>query len=148
MFWRSTVLKPLASARTLYVLGTRVGALYSPGSFVVRTFDTPLSVSVTVTVAPATTPPLWSVTVPRIWPELPCENSGRQSRSIPITPPSNCKALRKPPPQDLLLVDRRELICGPPVQNVQSRMWPQASPMVCFQIARRWKTPQKQTHAL
>src|SRR5205807_9804557 len=111
------VLKPLASARTLYALGTRFGALYSPGSFVTRIFDTPLSVSVTVTVAPDITPPLWSVTVPRIRPELPCENSGRQSRSIPIVPPSNCIAFRKRAPQDPLFAERKELISGPPVQD-------------------------------
>src|SRR5712691_5788938 len=117
MFWRSMVLKPLASTRTLYVLGMRVGALYSPGSFVVKIFDTPLSVSVTVTVAPDMTPPLWSVIVPRIRPELPCENSGRQSRSIPITPPSNCTAFRKRTPHDLLLVELKVIISGPPVQD-------------------------------
>src|SRR5467141_2181014 len=116
MFWRSMVLKPLASARTLYAPGMRLGALYSPGSFVIKVFVTPLSVSVTDTVAPEMTPPLWSVIVPRIRPELPCENSGRQSRSIPITPPSNCNALRKLTPQDLLL-EFNELISGPPVQN-------------------------------
>src|SRR5467141_3983409 len=111
------VLKPLASTRTLYVLGMRVGALYSPGSFVTKIFDTPLSVSVTVTVAPATTPPLWSVTVPIIRPELPCEKSGRQSRSTPITPHSNCAAFHNRTSQDFLLVEFKELICGPPVQN-------------------------------
>src|SRR5467141_3850361 len=111
------VLKPLASTRTLYVLGMRVGALYSPGSFVTKIFDTPLSVYVMVTVAPATTPPLWSVTVPRIRPELPCENSGRQSRSTPIVPPSNLIAFRKRVPQDPLFVESKELISGPPVQD-------------------------------
>src|SRR5258706_11786860 len=111
------VLKPLASTRTLYVPGLRVGALYSPASFVTRVFVTPLSVSMTVTVAPDTTPPLWSVTVPMIRPALPCENSGRQSRSTPITPPSNCAAFRNPTPQDFLLVERKEIISGPPVQN-------------------------------
>src|SRR5882762_7572206 len=117
MFWRSTALKPLASTRTLYVPGLRVGALYSPGSFVTKVFVTPLSVSVMVTVAPATTPPLWSVTVPTIRPALPCENSGRQSSSIPIVPTSNCKALRNSTPQGFLLVEFEELISGPPVQN-------------------------------
>src|SRR5712664_2823982 len=121
-------LKPLASTRTLYVLGTRVGALYSPGSFVTKVFDTPLSVSVTVTVAPATTPPLWSVIVPMIRPKLPCENNGRQSRSTPIAPPSNCTAFRKLTPQNLLLVERKGFISGPPVQNSQSRISPQLRP--------------------
>src|SRR5260370_13542514 len=95
----------------------RVGALYSPGSFVIKVFVTPVDVSVPVTVAPDMMPPLWSVIVPRIRPELPCENSGRQSRSIPITPPSNCKAFRKLTHQNLLLVELKEIISGPPVQN-------------------------------
>src|SRR5207253_3265244 len=82
-FWRSTVLKPLASARTVYFPGCRLGALYSPASSVVSARDTPLSTSRTVTVAPAITPPVWSVTVPRIRPELPCEKRGRQTRSMP-----------------------------------------------------------------
>src|SRR5690242_20477905 len=111
------VLNPLASARTLYVLGRRVGALYSPGSLVTRVFVTPLSGAVTVTVATEMTPPLWSVTVPRIRPELPCENSGRQSRSTPIAPASNCRAFRKRTPQNLLPSEGKELIAGPPVQN-------------------------------
>src|SRR5467141_2822616 len=119
------VLKPLASTRTLYVPGLRVGALYSPASFDVRVFATPLSVSVAVTVAPDMTPPVWSVTVPRIRPELPCENSGRQSRSTPIVLPSNCMAFRKLTPQNLLLVERKGFISGPPVQNSQSRISPQ-----------------------
>src|ERR1700704_3491596 len=116
-FWRSTVLKPLASTRTLYVPELSGGALYSPGSFVTRVFVTPLSVSVMVTVAPATTPPLWSVTVPTIRPALPCENSGRQRNSSPIVPLSNSKAFRNPTPQGRLLVEFEELISGPPVQN-------------------------------
>src|SRR5882762_5262214 len=129
-FWRSMVLKPLASTRTLYVPGLRVGALYSPASFVTRVFVTPLSVSMTVTVAPDTTPPLWSVTVPMIRPALPCENSGRQSRSIAIAPHTSCAAFRNPTPQDLLLVEFKELISRPPVQNGESRTWPRASPLV------------------
>src|SRR5713101_7944704 len=117
MFWRSMVLKPLISTRTLYVLGMRVGALYSPGSFVIKVFVTPLSVSVTVTVAPDMTPPLWSVTVPMIRPRLPCENSGRQSRTTPITPPSSRQTFLNPTVQGFLLVEFNELISGPPVQN-------------------------------
>src|SRR5882672_3845667 len=142
-FWRSTVLNPFASTRTLYVLGMRVGALYSPGSFVTRVLETPLSVSVTVTVAPDTTPPLWSVTVPRIRPELPCENNGRQSRSTPIAPPSNCMAFRKLTPQDLLLVERKEFISRPPVQKSQSRILPQLHPWslpICSDIKKAHKS--------
>src|ERR1700674_830712 len=44
----------------------------------------------TVTVAPAITPPLWSVSVPKIRPALPCENAGRQIKNIPIIAPSSC----------------------------------------------------------
>jgi hypothetical protein len=34
--------------------------------------EVPLNVSVTVTMTPAMTPPVWSVTVPEIVPALPC----------------------------------------------------------------------------
>jgi hypothetical protein len=37
----------------------------------------------TVTVAPEMTPPVWSETVPRMRPKLPCENSGIENSSKP-----------------------------------------------------------------
>src|ERR1700730_14140698 len=128
MPWRSVVLKPLYSARTLYDPGWRLGALYSPASFVTKVFVTPLSVSTTVTVAPDTVPPLWSVTVPMIRPKLPCEHSGRQSRSTPITPPRICKALRTRTPQDLLSVECNGIISGPPVQILSREFGPMLPP--------------------
>src|ERR1700674_5440649 len=79
MFWRSVDLKPLKSARTLYVPGSRLGALYAPVSSTVRVRVVPLCRSETVTVAPTTAPPLWSLTAPRIRPALPCEKSGMEA---------------------------------------------------------------------
>src|SRR5579864_615863 len=73
------------------MLGVKLGALYSPDSSVVRTRVTPRSVSMIVTVAPATTPLLWSVTVPRIRPKSPCENTGKLSTSNQSIPPKNCE---------------------------------------------------------
>src|ERR1700730_5713720 len=51
----------------------------------------PLCTSVTVTVAPAITPPLWSVTVPRIRPAVPCANEGRHRRNTPIVAASSLR---------------------------------------------------------
>src|SRR5258706_7411574 len=90
MFCRSVVLKPLNSTRTLYAPGVRFGALYAPDSSVVRGREVPLWTSRMVTVAPVTAPPLASVTVPTIWPLLPCENAETQSRSIPSIAPNTC----------------------------------------------------------
>src|SRR5712664_586376 len=143
MFCRSMALKPLASTRTLYDPGVRLGALYIPSSFVTKDFVMPLSVSVTDTVAPDMTPPLWSVIVPQSLPKTPCENSGRQSRSTPIAPPSNCMAFRKLTPQDLLLVERKEFISRPPVQKSQSRILPQLHPWsfpICSDIKKAHKS--------
>src|SRR6266851_6039231 len=110
-------LKPLASTRTVYDPGVRLGALYIPSSFVTNDFVTPLSVSVTVTAALEMTPPLWSVIVPQSLPKTPCEDSGRLSRSTPIVPSSSCRAFGKRTLQDVLRAERKELISGPPVQN-------------------------------
>src|ERR1700737_4558625 len=91
MFWRSVVLKPLNSARTLYAPGVRFGALNAPDSSVVRGREVPLWTSKIVTAAPVIAPPFASVTVPTIRPELPCENAGRQSRNAPNITPKNCR---------------------------------------------------------
>src|SRR5439155_16945149 len=80
MLGRSTVLKPVSSALTRYVPGGRLGALYAPASSVTRTRDVPLSTSVTVTLTPPITAPVASVTLPRIRPVLPCENTGTETR--------------------------------------------------------------------
>src|SRR5580658_1015937 len=97
-----------------------VGALYAPASSVVSVRATPLSVSKTVTMAPEMTPPLWSVTVPRIRPKLPCENAGRQSKSTANSPPSNCTAFLVHAPQHFLLIAVTEFISGPPVQRLSN----------------------------
>src|SRR6267142_1747309 len=91
MFWRSVVLKPLNSARTLYAPGVRFGALYAPDSSVVRGREVPLWTSKMVTVAPVIAPPFASVMVPTIRPELPCENTGWQSSSTPNITPNTCR---------------------------------------------------------
>src|SRR6267143_1465403 len=41
-----------------------------------------------VTVAPDMTPPLWSVTSPRMRPKLPCENRERENSNTPTVAPS------------------------------------------------------------
>src|SRR5579863_8508883 len=111
-FWRSSFLKPLASARTVYAPGVRFGALYSPASSDVRVRETPLAVSMTVTVAPATTPPLWSVTVPIMRPVLPCENAGTLSNRTPNATASTLNMFRRCPPADIFFVFA-ELISDP-----------------------------------
>src|SRR5712692_7418965 len=68
--------------------GIRVGALYSPASSVIRVRATPLSLSTMVTVAPAMTPPLWSVTIPRMRPKLAWENSETENNNTPRIAPS------------------------------------------------------------
>src|SRR5258708_35660085 len=45
-----------------------------------------------VTVAPGMTPPLWSATIPRIWPKLACENRGRHITGTPSITPSTTAA--------------------------------------------------------
>src|SRR5580693_6893926 len=94
-----------------------VGALYSPASSVVSVRATPLCVSKTVTVAPDTTPPLWSVTDPRIRPKLPCAKAGRQSKSVPNTTTPNRTYFWKSTPRAFSPIECKELIFGPPIQK-------------------------------
>src|ERR1700720_328242 len=91
-----------------------VGALYAPVSSVVSVRERPLCVSKTVTVAPDTTPPLWSVTFPRMRPKLPCEYAGKQSKSRAKTAPNNCIALRHRTPQVVFGMEVKPFILGPP----------------------------------
>jgi hypothetical protein len=67
----------------------------------------------TLTVAPETTPPLVSVTVPMMRPRLPCENAGTQSKSTAKETVSNLIAFQHQPPEDPSLVFFIELISGP-----------------------------------
>src|SRR6266852_8240175 len=122
MFWRSNTLKPLASTRTLYVPGERLGALYSPASFATRAFATPLSVSKTVTVAPAMTPPLWSVTVPRMRPKLAWENSEIENSNTPRITPSVEIAFPARAFSDL------KKFITPPLQNREAKYHPGRAP--------------------
>ncbi len=80
-FCRSKTLNPLASARTLYVPGSRLRATYAPLESVVSTLDVPLARSMMVTVASAIAPPDWSMTVPRIRPVFPCGIAGEPNRT-------------------------------------------------------------------
>ncbi len=64
MFVTLLVLKLAASTFTEYRPGTRADTLYKPESLVTEGYTTPVSWLVIVTVAPATTAPLLSVTVP------------------------------------------------------------------------------------
>src|SRR4029077_12725479 len=61
----------------VYMPGVKLGALYSPASSATKFLATPVCELVTVTMAPAITPPVWSVTVPKRRPVLIWENSGR-----------------------------------------------------------------------
>jgi hypothetical protein len=67
-------------------------------------------VSATVTVAPTITPPLWSVRVPKIRPELPCENAGRQIRKTKDVAHSNCTARFTWGTRNGAIVDGRQVI--------------------------------------
>src|ERR1700730_8283163 len=78
MSLRSAVLKPEASTRTEYVPGIKLGAAKAPAASDVSSREVPRSWSVTVTVAPAITPPLSSVTLPIMRPKLSCEKAGIQ----------------------------------------------------------------------
>src|ERR1700682_972887 len=115
MFWRSVVLKPLNSARTLYAPGIRFGALYAPDSSVVRGREVPLWTSKMVTAAPVIAPPFASVTVPTMRPELPCENAGTQIRSTPNITPKTCRAfLLMFDCTTHLVIDSENFICSTP----------------------------------
>ena len=60
----SSVRKPLAVARTVYVPGSRAGVTYWPAPSATKFRVTPRATSVTVTMAPAMAPPVWSNTPP------------------------------------------------------------------------------------
>src|SRR5579863_8788839 len=106
----------------------RFGALYAPASSVVSVRVVPLSVSMTLTVAPTTTPPLWSVTVPRMRPKLPCEYAGTHIKSTASTPPNKRTALFVRAPQLLLHTAITEFISGPPVQRLSKESLPNLFP--------------------
>src|SRR5437016_10275464 len=80
-FPRSNVLNPGNSTRTVYVPGISVGALYSPASSVVTVRARPLCVSMMLTVAPGSTAPVGSLTLPRIRPKLPCADSAKEKNN-------------------------------------------------------------------
>ena len=54
---------------------------WTPAASVTKLRAMPLSVSITVTAAPASTAPVWSVTLPRIRPKLPCASSETENSS-------------------------------------------------------------------
>ena len=60
----SIVLKPGASTRTTYWPGVSAPEAYRPEEFVAWRITLLVALSMIVTFAPATTAPLWSVTVP------------------------------------------------------------------------------------
>ena|SRR5437879_2017644 len=91
MFWRSKAWKPAAEARTKYLPAFKLGARYSPAPSVTKFRATPVSVFVTVTMAPTITPPVWSVTVPRMRPVLTWENSGNPKRSTAEPKPATTR---------------------------------------------------------
>ena len=130
--------------------GIRLGALYSPASSVVSVRVTPLSVSRTDTVAPATTPPLWSETVPRIRAEPPCEYAGKQSKSRAKTPPNNCKALPYRSTQVALCMELKTIhswtsVHIKDIEDIESESGPTPQTAFIFPIPACSKTP-KHTH--
>ena len=64
MFEREYFLKPVFSATSLYVPGSRRGTVNTPLAFVVKVFATPVAVLVIVIVTPGTTAPLGSKAMP------------------------------------------------------------------------------------
>src|SRR5258708_39805167 len=58
--------------------GSRADAKYAPAASEVKARASPLCTSVTVTVAPGITEPLWSETLPVMRPSSACGNAGRQ----------------------------------------------------------------------
>jgi hypothetical protein len=66
-----------------------------------------------VTVAPDMTPPLWSITVPRIRPLLPCENNDTENSNTPRTAESRKAILLLRPEKDVRNPDGIELIVSP-----------------------------------
>src|ERR1700756_4331783 len=67
-----------------------------------------------VTVAPEMTPPVWSVTVPRMRPKLPCENSDTENSNTPSVASSREVTLLVRPRKDVQDPDGIELIVSPP----------------------------------
>src|ERR671923_173257 len=93
MSFASAFLNPFASASTWYVPGFKLVALYTPALFVFQTVTTAVSTLVTVTVAPGTTAPLESLTIPLMVPNKPCalrlrEHTVRNS----VTPATRTKS--------------------------------------------------------
>src|ERR1700676_4498415 len=69
-----------------------------------------------VTVAPDITPPLWSVTVPRMRPKLPCENNETENSNTPtIAPSTHTPCLARE-------IFNAEFI-APPIRNRSSTSW-------------------------
>jgi hypothetical protein len=93
-------LKLAASTATLYNAGSSVFAEYDPDFEVVNTIDVPVPTFVIVTVAPGTTDPLGSVTVPVILPLLVCPIIGKHRSSEKIKTFAN--RINSPPLVELL----------------------------------------------
>src|SRR5262245_52703906 len=85
MFDRVTVLKPWISATTVYLPVGSDGAVYSPSRPLVTTRVVPVPTLVSVTVAPGTTAPELSVTVPTIVPVTAWANAGGDQRDATRT---------------------------------------------------------------
>src|SRR5260370_17428288 len=75
-----------------------------------------------VTVAFDITPPVWSVTVPRMRPKLPCENSGRENRNTPSVANSRDVILRVRPQTHARSSDGIELIVSP-LREIEMGLW-------------------------
>src|SRR5216684_454126 len=102
----STFLKPCFVTVMLYAPGESSGKLKLPSELVVAVRTDPVCVDVMVTLAPATTAPLASVTTPVIVPEVICATAAGTNASKEIIKVANKKyrALRMGNPQRLILL--------------------------------------------
>src|SRR5260370_29072195 len=75
-----------------------------------------------VTVAFDITPPVWSVTVPRMRPKLPCENSGRENSNTPSVANSRDVILLVRSEKDVRSSDGIELIVSP-LREIDLGLW-------------------------
>src|SRR5438874_1601400 len=94
---RAAPRKPSISTLTLYTPGRRLGNTYRPALLACWAAVAPVCVLVTVTVAPTRTPPVVSVTMPVICPNV-CAKDGNAGRSKKLSTTMHSNVLRMGPP--------------------------------------------------
>src|SRR3954447_17696493 len=108
-FWRSAFLNPWSSADTSYLPPGKFGIVKYPDESVTVVRVSWVSVLVTDTVTPGTTPPWASFTVPEIWPRSNCAAAGN---AVSSTQPSAAAQYRRNP-----------LINEPPPESINCPEW-------------------------